>query len=192
MAANKSTHKCPHCGDSDPSHFWGSASLCKPCNRISRTAHRNARRAAGLCIRCGTPNDRETSLCSSCYADHCDGVAKRAASRPCACGNPTRAPYDGRCPQCLAQKVRERNKLLKQKVYDHYGHSCSCCGETSPAFLTIDHVNNDGWEHRKTVAPAQLYGWLVRNGFPADFQILCYNCNCGRYRNGGTCPHKAA
>lgn len=22
------------------------------------------------------------------------------------------------------------------------------------------------------------------------FQLLCYNCNLGRYHNGGTCPHK--
>jgi hypothetical protein len=20
--------------------------------------------------------------------------------------------------------------------------------------------------------------------------VLCFNCNCGRYHNGGICPHK--
>jgi hypothetical protein len=23
------------------------------------------------------------------------------------------------------------------------------------------------------------------------FQVLCFNCNIGRERNGGMCPHKA-
>lgn len=22
------------------------------------------------------------------------------------------------------------------------------------------------------------------------YQLLCFNCNCGRHRNGGVCPHK--
>ena len=26
--------------------------------------------------------------------------------------------------------------------------------------------------------------------FRRRFQILCYNCNLGRSRNGGVCPHK--
>lgn len=32
----------------------------------------------------------------------------------------------------------------KQAVFDHYGWSCSCCGETTKEFLCIDHV--DGGE----------------------------------------------
>jgi len=35
---------------------------------------------------------------------------------------------------------------LKTMVYNHYGWLCNCCGETTPKFLTIDHVNNDGYK----------------------------------------------
>jgi hypothetical protein len=91
---------------------------------------------------------------------------------------------------------------LRDRVYAGYGgYRCVCCGETEPMFLTIDHVEGDGAEHRAQLSPKDdgrlgggkglvLYRWLVRHRFPAGFQILCYNCNTGRFRNGGICPHK--
>lgn len=80
-------------------------------------------------------------------------------------------------------------------VLDHYGDSCLCCGETVIQFLTISHLNNDGNIQRKRFgikAGAQTYQWLTRNRFPANLkvQIECYNCNLGRRRNHGSCPHK--
>lgn len=30
---------------------------------------------------------------------------------------------------------------------------------------------------------------IIAAGFPAEYQILCFNCNIGRSRNGGRCPH---
>jgi hypothetical protein len=61
-------------------------------------------------------------------------------------------------------------------------------------FLSIDHVNGGGRGHRKSLGTkassgAMLYD-IKNRGFPPDFQILCFNCNCGRQRNGGVCPHK--
>lgn len=32
--------------------------------------------------------------------------------------------------------------------------------------------------------------WLKDNKYPKGFQVLCTNCNTGRHRNGGICPHK--
>ena len=59
------------------------------------------------------------------------------------------------CGRCLAMcQVRalkhfhDKKRPFLRRVLDHYGRACSCCGETEPAFLTIDHVNNDGAEHR--------------------------------------------
>lgn len=34
-----------------------------------------------------------------------------------------------------------------------------------------------------------MYRWAILNGFPDELQLLCFNCNCGRQRNGGVCPH---
>lgn len=87
---------------------------------------------------------------------------------------------------------RKRKKKIKDEVYNAYGgYVCACCGETESLFLTIDHINNDGSKQRKKLkSTASLYYWLKRNNFPIDYQVLCFNCNCGKARNKGICPHK--
>lgn len=87
-----------------------------------------------------------------------------------------------------------RNYHVKQreKVIKHYGNKCNCCGEANIRFLTIDHINGDGRKHRKEIGNmgSGWYNWIIRNNYPVDLQILCFNCNCGRQANGGICPHK--
>ena len=102
--------------------------------------------------------------------------------------------------QYYAQKAaekRERNAKLKDDVYRAYGgYRCACCGETIPEFLTIDHVNYDGAEHRKTLVHGKrspvdvILRWLRDNGYPKGFQILCWNCQWGKRKSGGVCPHQ--
>lgn len=85
---------------------------------------------------------------------------------------------------------RKVNADRKRKVYEAYGgFICACCGETEEAFLSIDHVNNDGANHRRETNRRSLYKWLDKNGFPEGYQVLCMNCNFGKARNGGVCPH---
>ncbi len=92
----------------------------------------------------------------------------------------------------VGRAVRKRYyDKWKKVVFDHYGHKCTCCGEREPRFLTIDHIDDDGAEHRKSVAAGSvLFKWLVNNNFPKNFRILCFNCNAGRFHNGGLCPHE--
>ena len=79
----------------------------------------------------------------------------------------------------------------KKVVFDHYGNECECCGEQESKFLTLDHKNDDGAQHRKNVGVGSiLFRWLVKNKFPKNFRILCFNCNSGRFHNGGMCPHE--
>ena len=33
--------------------------------------------------------------------------------------------------------------------------------------------------------------WLKRNGYPAGYQVLCFNCNFAKHRKGA-CPHTRA
>jgi len=90
-------------------------------------------------------------------------------------------------------KQREIDRRYKLAAYSAYGGMiCACCGETMEAFLSIDHINNDGAEHRKGVNRRNLYKWLKANNYPPGFQILCMNCNFGKARNGGVCPHKTS
>lgn len=154
-------------------------------------------------FRSGSPNDRSCSC----------GVL---ASEECPAGHPRRNYWSQgrrRCRECERLRSVERRSLETpeqadnrakknlervQKYYHEarreaiarYGPSCKCCGESNYAFLTLDHINNDGNVHRKTVNASNLPGWLKRNGWPTNLvQTLCYNCNCAKAQNGGVCPH---
>jgi len=91
------------------------------------------------------------------------------------------------------QSQRDCDRKLKEAAYAAYGgFRCACCGEDEEMFLSLDHINNDGAAHRKTMDRRKIYKWLARNGFPKTFQVLCMNCNHGKARNGGVCPHQKA
>jgi len=36
----------------------------------------------------------------------------------------------------------------------------------------------------------RIHRWLKKHKYPDGFQVLCFNCNVGKYLNKGTCPHK--
>lgn len=100
------------------------------------------------------------------------------------------------CQRCADQsKIYDKRKTEKRRksVLNHYGCKCQCCGETEEMFLTIDHKNNDGAKHRRRIYGNRIgsgfYHWIIKNNYPDFLQVLCYNCNCGKSRNGGTCPH---
>ena len=87
------------------------------------------------------------------------------------------------------------------RVYNHYSNydiKCNCCGERQMEFLSIDHVNNDGAEHRRTAknSHGHLTGnhiiyWLIQNNYPPGFQILCMNCNHAKGKDPEhLCPHQ--
>lgn len=89
-------------------------------------------------------------------------------------------------------KSQRRVMNLRAQVIEAYGGAaCACCGETQQRFLTIDHVNNDGAAHRRSIGGGshKVWAWLKRNNYPSGFQVLCMNCNFGKAQNGGICPH---
>jgi hypothetical protein len=90
-------------------------------------------------------------------------------------------------------KYNEKNRII---VFDHFGNKCICCGETNPQFLTLSHKNNDGSKERnetgKYKGGTSYYNFLIKNNFQTKYELIleCYNCNLGRTRNKGICPHK--
>lgn len=104
----------------------------------------------------------------------------------------------GKEKETYLEKVRNRFKklhpILRHAVIEGYGGKCACCGETTTAFLNVDHVNNDGYIARKNghhpTSAQQFLRWLIKNNFPKTFQLLCWNCNLGKAFNGGICPHQ--
>lgn len=90
---------------------------------------------------------------------------------------------------CLAYYYR----LQDEAIQAYGGYKCACCGETEPLFMTLDHIANDGNEHRKKLGflgGHLLYKWLKGHNYPSGFQVLCTNCNHGKHRNHGVCPHQ--
>jgi len=94
-------------------------------------------------------------------------------------------------------RANERHRANRVAVLAAYGGECSCCGESHPAFLAIDHKKGGGNAHRrslsssgKMVGSSNMYAWLVRNKFPKGFQVLCHNCNFAKSHHLGGCPHK--
>jgi hypothetical protein len=87
------------------------------------------------------------------------------------------------------RKYHHINKMSALIKYSGNPPFCVCCGEKEVRFLTIDHINNDGKNHRKEIR-GQIAVWLKKNNYPQGFQTLCFNCNCGKSINKGICPHK--
>lgn len=89
------------------------------------------------------------------------------------------------------QRDRERYVRLRDRVLAHYGSRCVCCGETTKEFLALDHKNGNGQKHRKELGGGaiKMYRWVVKNGFPDIFQVLCHNCNMA-FGCCGYCPHQ--
>lgn len=87
-------------------------------------------------------------------------------------------------------KKLERNRQIREEVLSHYGGKCVVCGDSNPNHLSIDHINNDGAEHRRTTGlnGGGLYRWLIKNKFPDTFQLLCHTHNFEKGRYGVTTP----
>ncbi len=92
------------------------------------------------------------------------------------------------------KRLKEYQRLWHQErrliCINRLGGKCACCGETEPAFLAIDHIDNNGNVHRKTMGSGHtmICGWLIKNNFPPGFQVLCHNCNMAKSFSG-QCPH---
>lgn len=127
-----------------------------------------------LCFTCNEkPRYKTTSYCRGC---------RNKKAREWAAGS----GREGR-----TKSARRYRRKLRGDILEAYGNKCQCCGEDEKHFLELDHINNDGYEHR--VRRGNTWGIYIevrREGFPKDYQLLCSNCNTGRARNNGICPHK--
>ena len=177
--------KCRICGEEkEASEFYTRGALnklddrCGKCVSASLKARRADLIARGVCSYCGGPKDNEHAWCIECRSKQ--KVRRRSLK--------------ARDPEIYNCKRREERQKIKRRVFDAYGGcKCACCGETHTEFLSMDHINNDRAEHREALTGSRnngstLYGWLIKNNFPAGFRVLCFNCNfaLGHF---GYCPH---
>ena len=102
---------------------------------------------------------------------------------------------EGVISESVIEYRKDWYRKRKEIILDHYSNGtmkCACCGEDDFNALTIDHINNDGAQHRKELkgSTSSIHTWLIKNNFPEGFQTLCFNCNWGKHINSGICPHK--
>lgn len=151
------------------------SSRCKKCAIVySRAFYKNNTAHYLKAAKLRWDNRKKNGLCVRCGLYKCfdDGI------------------YCKSCNDKFLKNRKENRVKRKVLIFNHYGSTCTCCGEQEKRFLTIDHTNNDGSSHRKVIKRANIDKWIIKNNFPKDFQILCWNCNLGKYHNGGICPHK--
>ncbi len=95
--------------------------------------------------------------------------------------------------------TREYRLKKKQEVVTRYGGHCVCCGETKVEFLTMDHIDGRGADHRRELSPNKatrpsgglsFYLRLLKLDYrDPNMQVLCWNCNCTKHQYG-VCPHE--
>lgn len=74
-------------------------------------------------------------------------------------------------------QAKERKKQIKIEVLTYYGMGeCKClmCGYETLAALTLDHINDDGYNESRS--GHELYQYLRKTNFPTGYQTLCMNC----------------
>lgn len=79
-------------------------------------------------------------------------------------------------------------KNIRRVVIEKYGSKCNCCNEKNLMFLEIDHKYGGGSKEHKSLKRNRVYEKAFFN--KNKYQILCANCNQGKFLNSGVCPHK--
>jgi hypothetical protein len=176
--------KCVSCGKVPPKEGRRRCGDCAQRYKGGATAEtaskwRRVQVASGRCSKCGKqPHARNRKLCKVCLADSLERMRARLKENP--------------------NLSKERKRKLFLECLDAYGgRFCACCGVDEILFLSLDHINNDGAAHRRSMghkarkAGEAVWFWLKKHKFPPGMQVLCMNCNFGKMRNKGTCPHKS-
>jgi len=146
-----------------------------------------------------------TKTCSKCgEVKPLDDFYKNKANKDGAscwcktCKNEYSKQYFRENPNKIRHIKKKYHHSLKKKVLSILGDSCECCGTNIYEFLTVDHINNDGYKERNSNTGSRgIYRKVIKlyEENPDEvfkrYRILCFNCNIGRtFTENGICPHK--
>lgn len=193
----KAEGKCPSCGVAEPSPGHTKCADCVAEVNAAHDARVQRLRTEGLCVVCGVvAPPKDDYKCMQCRARETTARhkmrKKRESNGLCReCGENPKRPDSFSCVECCTARKRRIRELRVAVMTAYGGATCTCCGNSKFEFLTIDHVNNDGAEHRRQIREGgtALLQWLKNHNYPPGFQVLCYNCNCAKGANGGVCPY---
>jgi hypothetical protein len=130
-------------------------------------------------IEAGYPNGKYRLLCWNCNATF---------------------GFYGYCPhktngysEVFLSESGKYSRKLKREMIDAYGGKCAICGESHFEFMTIDHINGRGTQHRKQIGcqNGTMNQWLKKQGWTKDeFRLLCFNCNCSKIFSMNRCKYQ--
>ena len=89
-------------------------------------------------------------------------------------------------PEELKQYAATRRFKNRQRVLEMYGRTCRCCGENLEPLLTLEHKQGNSKQGNQNLELVRAFN----ENNPDNWEILCWNCNCGQRANGGVCPHE--
>lgn len=152
-----------------------------------------------LCVRCGDKRFNGHIRCEKCHLKHLkynerskEKAIKNGKCRVCLIEN--REENNSMCALCL-KKSRDRMNAtyseIRLKCIKNFGGFCVCCGESNQKYLQLDHIHNNGAEHKKNLKEnnefyGSFYKWAVKNNYPKDvLQLLCANCHSAKSWHGG-------
>src|SRR3990167_3109084 len=78
-----------------------------------------------------------------------------------------------RCRSCVTERIAMWAD--RPGAVSHYGGKCSCCGEERQGFLCIESEKSDPRTEPRVLG-SRFYAWLKREGYPAGYFVLCFNC----------------
>jgi len=159
------------------------------------------------CRKCGLEGELSKSssgkICKVCQSAYMREYNRKNREKVCAAKR--KAHHENRKNPDWVKSEQKRGReywqqLRHEAIMAYGGYECACCGETEEMFLSLDHVHNDGASHRREIGAgigngkggsSRTLKWLKDNSYPDGFQVLCMNCNHGKARNNGICPHQA-
>lgn len=150
----------------------------------------NNYRSTGVCVSCGGTRRDETVLqCSICITKN-DVYRKAKYQRKKDTGFCLSCATPAKVGRTLCEKhlldCLQNNISIKKEVMQYYGGKCIACGDERLTVLTLDHIDNNGRQHRKELDGSsgyrtgqRLYRWLKKQEFktPYRLQVLCANCH---------------
>jgi hypothetical protein len=103
----------------------------------------------------------------------------------------TNARYIEKNRDAINAKAQATRAQFRADAIAAYGGHCACpgCHVHHAELMTIDHINGDA-HHRQSPrnrSTGDFYRWLAKQGYPADYQLLCGSCNLAK-SNRAQCP----
>lgn len=91
-----------------------------------------------------------------------------------------------------SRREKDRYATIRGEMLDAFKRECGCCGEDEVLFLELTYIGPAAKSpHRKRhLGSVEAYRAAKRDRWSRRrWSLLCANCNRGRRRNGGVCPH---